>query len=444
MFELPESAPVLTVVGLMSGTSADGIDAAVMRVQIIKNKLNLKLLKYIEVPWEEQDRNLIFQLMNPDKPMLLRDFGRANILIGERFGRAVQLVVKAWGQPMDSVDVVASHGQTLHHDPPHSSTQVGEPCVISELTSSRTVVSDFRIADIAAGGQGAPLTSTFDVLFLAPPPQSGGHGTHASTCAVRALQNIGGLANVSFVPSTTHTDRTQENEEENLTMTVAFDTGPGNCWIDLAATLHDSTLAYDVDGRVGLQGTVHATLLKDMLAHEYFAKAIPKSTGREEFSQGLFNSFWSRAQEYELSTVDFVATLTQLTAVSMARAYRLAPLHKYLTEVVVSGGGAKNPGLMVAFKHALHQELGRNIIIRSHDDLLKEMCDPQAIPDNLGVDDAKEAMVFGVLGYLAVLGIPGNVSTATGASGQRILGKITPGINFKSINIRQDNSHNEA
>ena len=276
--------------------------------------------------------------------------------------------------------MVASHGQTIHHDPEgHSTTQIGQPAVIAALTGA-TVVADFRVADMAHGGQGAPLTSTFDWLMLRPPPGVG----------VRALQNIGGIANVTFV-----TEAGADGVISSGTSPVAFDTGPGNCLIDLAAAAADPALACDRDGLLAADGRVNEELLDVMLQHPYFVRPAPKTTGREEFSSELFERWHADAEARGCSPNDFVATVTELTARSIARAYHLAPpeLSNALTEVVVSGGGGKNPQLMARLVAALRREFGKDVAVRGHVDVLSELVEPGALPAGLTVDDAKEAMV---------------------------------------------------
>ena len=290
--------------------------------------------------------------------------GRASSHLGLRFAEAAAAAVRAWGQPMARVDLIASHGQTVHHDPPFSTTQIGEPAVIAEYTGV-TTASGFRAADIAAGGQGAPLTSIYDCMMLRP------------AAGLRALQNIGGISNVTLVPAL--------GDADTPDTPVAFDTGPGNCWIDQAAGMHAPGVLFDRNGAIAGSGTVCAPLLADMLADiGFFAKPIPKSTGRELFSAAALRGWLARAPA-ALPTQDFVATVTQLTAVTLARGYLLhPPAAQGLTEVVLSGGGAKNPVLVAAIRCALATEFGRAIEVRTLadlDEVAAHACAPGALPE---------------------------------------------------------------
>lgn len=371
------------------------------------------------MPWNKDDRELILSLMNVDSKFSLRDLGRANRQLGLRFAQAAQAVVKAWGKTMHDVDLIASHGQTIHHDPPFSTCQIGEPAVIAEETGV-TVMSDFRSADVAAGGQGAPLTSIFDSVLMRP------------TSGMRALQNIGGIANVTLLSST-------ESLESNA---VAYDTGPGNCWIDQAANMHDPSLTYDKDGKIATSGTVSIKLLNSMLdSIAYFTEEIPKSSGRELFSSAALNKWRSHAPE--LSSADFVATVTELTAVSIARGYSLHEAAQYqLDEVVLSGGGARNPTLVASLNRALAKQFhSRKISVKTleefekHEKLFEVL--ESALPEGLNIGDAKEAMVFAVLGYLGASGVQSSLPSCTGATGPRCLGKLSPGKNFKAIEVNR-------
>ena len=359
-------------------------------------------------------------MQDPRRAVTLRELGRADVMVGQRLGHAVKMVCAsgAVGKAIP-IDLVASHGQTIHHDPEgHSTTQIGQPAVIAAVTGV-TVVADFRVADMAHGGQGAPLTSTFDWLMLRPP----------AGCGARALQNIGGIANVTFVCNVSDTTATP----------VAFDTGPGNCLIDLAAAAADSTLTCDYDGLCAASGTVHQGLLDSMLQHPYFARPAPKTTGREEFSSELFERWRSESIALGCSPDDLVATVTELTAQSIARAYRLAPptLLDELTEVVVSGGGGKNPHLMSRLVAALEREFGKPIAVRGHADVLSELVEPGALPPGLSVNDAKEAMVFCLLGWLTLRGQMGSVPSCTGATSPSVLGSVSAGRNFRGLLLDQ-------
>jgi anhydro-N-acetylmuramic acid kinase len=275
--------------------------------------------------------------------------------------------------------------------PVKSTLQIGEAAVIATRTGI-TTVADFRVADVAAGGQGAPLVSYVDWLLLRHPKRT------------RAVQNIGGIANVTYLPP-----------GDDPTHVRAFDTGPGNMLIDYAASRATAgTQTFDRDGQLAAAGRIDTTLLAKLMSHPYLAQSIPKTTGREQFGAQCGVTTWDQAKELGLSGADIVATLTAFTADSIADAYRHF-LPAMPAEVVLGGGGANNPVLVAMLAERLapahvmtHQALGLD-------------------------DDAKEAMAFAVLAYEASHGRPGNLPACTGAGRQTILGKITPGVNYKSL-----------
>ncbi|MBV9774115.1 MAG: anhydro-N-acetylmuramic acid kinase, partial [Gemmatimonadetes bacterium] len=283
-------------------------------------------------------------------------------------------------------------GQTVWHRPPGdgrrgATLQLGDPATIAERTGC-DVVADFRTRDMAAGGHGAPLVPWVDQLLFALPD------------GARALQNIGGIGNVTWVPP-----------RGSAGGTFAFDTGPGNALMDAAVEIATGgRLTFDRDGRLAAQGRVDEALLADLLRHPYFAAEPPKSTGREEFGRPFVQRLVEAVQpEGDRDWLDLVATLTELTARSIADAYRRWLVPRGVDEVVVSGGGARNPTLV------------RRI---------QALLDPLKVSDGevLGVDpEAKEAVAFAVLAWAHLRGIPANVPAATGASGPRVLGSLTPG-----------------
>lgn len=395
----------MRVVGLMSGTSADGIDAALAEIDEIEGKISLRPIAFLAVEWTDEERRLIFDLFA--NQATVQTLCRANFALGEGFARAALSVIAAAGITPDQVDLVGSHGQTIWHDVDKrghvtSTLQIGEAAVIAERTGIRTV-SDFRVADVAAGGQGAPLVPIFDWLLLRPPADLGGW---------RAVQNIGGIGNVTFLPP-----------QGSSAQPLAFDTGPGNVLIDWAAALSSGgDLRYDVDGQLAAAGKPSADLLRRWLDHPYFRQSPPKSTGRELFTRSLLEAWRKQAQSAGCSDADFVATLVELTAASIADAYaRFAP--GLVVQTVVGGGGGRNPILMRRLAAQLEARLGRPIPLLRHKDL----------PDLAIDDDAKEALAFTLLAWLAIHHRPGNVPACTGAAGTRVLGKVTPGLNQKGL-----------
>jgi anhydro-N-acetylmuramic acid kinase len=272
-----------------------------------------------------------------------------------------------------------------------STLQIGEAAVIAERTGI-TTVADFRVADVAAGGQGAPLVSYVDWLLLQHPTR------------VRVVQNIGGIGNATYLPP--------GREPEGV---LAFDTGPGNMLIDDAAQrATQGAQALDRDGRLAAGGRVDEALLGELMAHPYLAQAPPKTTGREQFGAQFGAQVWACARGRGVSPQDIVATVTAFTAASIGDAYRRF-LPAMPDEVILGGGGSSNPSLVTM----LRQELSAVRIV-CHEDLGMS-------------SDAKEALAFAVLAYEAVHGRSGNLPSCTGARGRRVLGKIVPGGNYRRL-----------
>jgi len=378
----------LRVVGLMSGTSADGVDAAVVDIR----DGAVRLLAFGVFPYSKRLRRDILELCRPESSRLDR-ICHYNHVLGEVFAEAVIKVCDGGGVPLRSVDLIGSHGQTIFHQPAggryrgkriRSTLQIGEPSVIAQRTGV-TTVADFRPRDMAAGGQGAPLVPYADYLLF------------RDGCVSRAVQNIGGIANVTFLPA-----GCARND------VLAFDTGPGNMVID--AVMHLATKGkrrYDRGGAMAARGTVDESLLREMLRHPFLRRRPPKSTGREEFGQQYCEWFHDKARQSGLSEPDTVATVTAFTAASIARAYcKFLPAPP--DEVVLCGGGAHNATLV----RMLQRELA-GVRIRSTDEF------------GIGVD-AKEAVAFAVLAWATIKGIPNNMPGVTGADGSVVLGKIVP------------------
>jgi anhydro-N-acetylmuramic acid kinase len=378
----------------MSGTSADGIDAALTDITGAPPHLNARLILHTHIAFTSEQRAEIFALFEPATGSVDR-ICHMNFQLGEWFAAAaLQAVAQANLKPTD-IDLIGSHGQTIYHavdaDSPIKSTlQIGEAAVIAARTGI-TTVADFRVADVAAGGQGAPLISYIDWLLL----------RHESRC--RAIQNIGGIANVTYLAP------------GDDSAVIAFDTGPGNMLIDAAVnSATDGEQTYDEDGAWAASGKVDHALLAELMAHPFLSRRPPKTTGREQFGVHYANELWSRAQSQGISDADLVATLTAFTAESIADAYRRF-LPQMPDEVILGGGGAKNPILLA---------------------LLREALDPIAVTTHeaLGIpDDAKEALAFAVLAYETLHGRAGNLPNCTGASRRTVLGKITLGANCQSL-----------
>jgi anhydro-N-acetylmuramic acid kinase len=381
----------------MSGTSADGIDAAVVRLEGTPTSLAWEVLAHLHRPFISNLRDEIFACFRPETGSIDR-LCRLNFSLGRAFGAAALDAATDAGLSIAAIDLIGSHGQTLWHEPPvgagHGSTlQLGEPAIIAEMTGV-PVVSNFRTRDMAVGGHGAPLVPLADWLLFTHPTR------------IRAAQNIGGIANVTYLPSSPSLPSFigRENGGEGI---IAFDTGPGNMLIDEAARLAtDGAWSYDHDGALAVQGNVDASLLSDWMTDPFFRQRPPRTTGRELFGTRRAEEYWSQASQRGLSPGDIVATLTALTASSIAHAYRTF-LPGLPDEVIVSGGGANNPTLMT---------------------MLAERLRPAQVTtsEEYGLAiEAKEAVAFAVLAYETWHRRPGNIPSATGASHAVVLGSIT-------------------
>jgi anhydro-N-acetylmuramic acid kinase len=380
--------PARLVVGLMSGTSADGTDAALCEIAGSGETTRARVLAHLTIPFDRSLRERIYALGEADTAEVCE----LNVLLGETFAEAALAVCRAAGVELRDVHLCGSHGQTAAHRPRSAgrigaTLQIGEAAVIAERTGL-PVICDFRVRDVAAGGEGAPLVPLVDhLLFRAPGVR-------------RAIQNIGGIANVTLVG----------DEFADL---VAFDTGPGNMALDAVARAASRGVdAYDVDGKRAARGQIDAALLADLHRHPFLAQAPPKTTGRELFGRSFVYPLldrWAKrpASAPGLSPLDdLLATLTRFTAETIARSYR-EHLPAPPDEIYLCGGGAANPTL------------------RAH---LEQLCAPVVVRDTgaLGIEPkAKEAVAFAVLANETLFGHAGNVPRATGARGPRVLGKIS-------------------
>lgn len=371
----------LLTIGLMSGTSADGIDAALVEVGRVPRTVDLLHLASRPYPGELRERVLAAARGEATTP----DLCLLHMALGEAFGRAALALCQEAGRDIRTVDVVGSHGQTVWHAPeatPPATLQLGAPAAIARLTGV-DVVSDFRAADLAAGGQGAPLTPIVHHVLFAHPTID------------RAVVNLGGIANVTRLPA--------GKGQEAVT---AMDTGPANMVIDaVVGHLTGGRERMDRGGRMAEEGTPHPKLLVELLAHPFVALPPPKSTGRETFGALYVEDLVRRGRELGLGPEDLVATATAFSAHTVALG--LAALGG-AAEVLLCGGGAENPVLagMIAA-------------------LLPEA--RVAPTDAFGVPArAVEAMAFGDLAARAVWGEPGNLPVVTGATGPVVLGSVTP------------------
>jgi anhydro-N-acetylmuramic acid kinase len=368
--------------GLMSGTSLDGISAAVARfTPAAGERYDVELLAFHVHEYAPAQRDRLLAAMREGSA---REYCRLAVDFGGWLADAAVAVLAESGVARADVRAIGSHGQTLWHEPGHSTWQLDAPAVIAERTGI-SVVSDFRVRDVAAGGQGAPLVPIADALLFA------GNDW-------RALQNIGGIGNVTVVPP-----------DGTLASVRAFDTGPGVGVLDAVVRTVDPALRYDRDGLIAARGRVLQPVVNELLAEPYFRAEPPKSTGRELFDARYVQRLIElcRAQPGEIRDVDLVATATALTAQSIADAYRRF-VPEPITETLIAGGGAKNPTLRAQLAQALAP-----LRVTTFDERYFD-------------GEAKEAVAFALLAHLHLEGIPGNVPTATGARGPRVLGVFTP------------------
>ena len=369
-------------VGLMSGTSLDGISAAVARFVPEGGRFRAELLAFHVRPYSAEQRERLLAAM---RGSTAREYCRLAVDFGGWLADAAVAALAEAGVPRAEVRAIGSHGQTLWHEPGHSTWQLDAPAVIAERTGL-AVVSDFRVRDVAAGGQGAPLVPIADALLFADGEW-------------RALQNLGGIGNVTVVPP-----------DGTLASVRAFDTGPGVAVIDAVVRRVAPGMRYDEDGRIAASGTPVEQVLDELLAHPYFAAEPPKSTGRELFDDAYVTRLVERCREVRASASDgdLVATATALTARSIADAYRRF-IPEPVTEALLSGGGARNATLVRMISGALAPLAVRTFEERYFD------------------GEAKEAVAFALLALLHLESRAGNVPTATGARGYRVLGALTPG-----------------
>ena len=376
----------------MSGTSADGIDAVLADVGGSERQLRARVLAHVHRPFSPALRQRILHLCLHGT---VSEICELNFLLGEHFARAALAVIRRAKRKPADIAAISSHGQTIHHLPnarTPSTLQIGEAAVIAERTGI-TTVADFRVRDMAAGGQGAPLVPYADWALFTDQTRP------------RIVQNIGGIGNLTFLPPSAKLDDV-----------IAFDTGPGNMVMDaLVTALSRGRQTFDRDGRWAARGRVSEKLLVELMTHPFLRRRPPKTTGREEIGEVFVHRTLASARRLRLSPEDIVATATALTAATIADAYGrfvfpklTASKHRAL-QIILGGGGAKNPTLR------------RMLVART------------GVPELFTHEDfgianaAKEALAFAILAHETLLGNPGNVPNATGARRAALLGKIVPG-----------------
>ena len=382
------------VIGLMSGTSVDGIDAAIVEITGHGLETTVNSIAFATFPFPPDVPQRILALCHPDTGRV-DDICEMNFYIGHLFAEAVKHILQKSGMHASDIDLIGSHGQTIHHLPRDPNTdfndsrypstlQIGEPAVIAHETGIPTI-ADFRVADMAAGGQGAPLVSYPDYLLF------------RDTTKTMGLLNIGGIANLTVLPANGSFDSVS-----------AADTGPGNMCVDAVVNeLTGGRERYDKAGQRAAQGTPYRPLIDEWLKHPFFQLIPPKTTGREMFGYTLAMECLAACRKHGLSDNDCIATLTELTVQTVALYIsQFVPEKNSIDTLYVSGGGVHN----------------QTIMQRLSDVLANTTVEPV---DNSGISaDAKEAIAFAILANESLHGQAGNLPSATGASTRKVLGKF--------------------
>lgn len=376
----------MRVLGLMSGTSADGIDAALVEWPDAEDAGPFELLAYRETPHPASLQGAIHRLAALDLPAeaVLAEQIRLDAVLGDAFAAAARALLDEAGIPLETVDAVASHGQTIAHHPEHGGTlQIGCPDRIADALE-RPVVADFRRRDMANGGEGAPLAPFFHHAVFSDPNES------------RGVLNLGGIANLTWLPAGGGPDEV-----------IAYDVGPANSLIDGVVSLAtDGTERFDRDGERAARGAVRRDWLEEMLSDPYLHRSPPKSTGRERYGAAEAAGWWARAEREDVLLEDLLATLVAGSVEPIARAWRARAGGTDGGRLLVGGGGARNAFVMAELERLLPE-------------VTVEPMDAQGVPS-----DAAEAMAFSLMGRNALLGIPNQLARVTGVDRARVLGVI--------------------
>ncbi len=382
------------VIGLMSGTSFDGIDACLVKITGNGLSTEIEIIEFETYPYKEEIRELIFDA-SKEQTGRVDKICQLNFTLGKLFADAAGQIAEKSSIPISDIDIIGSHGQTIYHisslkekadKDVRSTLQIAESSVIAQETGV-TTVADFRTRDIAAGGEGAPLVPYADFILF------GRDGID------RAVQNIGGIANVTFLPAGC-----------SINEIIAFDNGSGNMIIDrLAEIITEGKLKYDKDGGLASKGKLNQDLLGRLCSHPYLSIPPPKSTGREDFGIQFSDDLYEELKRDNVDVFDTINTVTAFTAKTISDSYRkyIQPSYK-ISEVVMSGGGVYNPILFQYLKDYLGDMRIRKV-------------------EEFGIpSDAKEALAFAILANETICGNTGNVPSATGARERVVLGKIIP------------------
>ena len=370
----------MKIIGLMSGTSLDGCDVALAEI----NENKYELIDYLLYPYTNEFKNRIKKNLSDDTAKL-SEICSLNYELPLVFKEAIDKILDKNNLKYSDIDYVASHGQTIWHNPKGlnglvpSTLQIGNGQIISSLTGI-PVISNFRVADVVVGGEGAPLVPMFEYLFF------------KNDLEDVVLQNLGGMGNLTYIPKTASIDDV-----------FAFDTGPANVIIDHFMNKYYN-VGYDKDGEVALSGSVILPIIEKLEKDEFILRKPPKSTGREKYS---YEALEKMSEDFDFDSYekeDIITTVTELTVRSMAYNYR--SFISNIDKIIVSGGGVHNKYIM----NRLREEFPGKVFAL----------------EEIGFNsDAKEAFAFAVLGYLSVTGKPGNVKASTGAKYDMVLGEIT-------------------
>ncbi|NIP30538.1 MAG: anhydro-N-acetylmuramic acid kinase [Candidatus Dadabacteria bacterium] len=379
------------VIGLMSGTSMDGIDAVLIKITGSGQKTEVEIISFNTFDYSKEIKKKLEYINNNFNLKTISDL---NFLIGKEFANAALNIIELSGVKKSEIDLIGSHGQTVFHNPPSnndqaiSTLQIGELDIICQKTGI-TTVGDFRTRDMAANGEGAPLIPYIDYILFNKLDKN------------IIAQNIGGIANCTFV-------------NQYIEDMIAFDNGPGNSLIDSVMFLvSNGDRNFDKDSEESLKGEVCVDLLKDMLKDPYYEKPPPKSTGKEYFGLQKANELYDLTRKGSIKLNDLLATLVELTAETISNSYEkfIFPYHE-VEEIILSGGGSHNPHLVNSLKQKLSPV-------------------PISYSNEYGISvDAKEAIGFAILANETVHGIPSNIPSVTGADMKVPLGKICIGNNL--------------
>ncbi len=383
------------IIGMMSGTSMDGIDAALVKIKEQREIINIELIEFITKEYPKDIRRLILKCCNIEKGQV-NDISKLRFILGDLYTDTVYFLLEQTDLEIDDIDLIGFHGQTIYHEVDCKIPSTFQVCTAAKLAQSTgiTTVNNFRVKDIAAGGKGAPLVPYTDYLIYASQEEN------------RVLQNIGGIGNYTYLPA-----------GANLNDVEGSDTGPGNMLIDNAVyMLTDGEKDYDVDGKIASRGEINKEFLMHMMNHSFIKKKTPRTAGRKDFGSSYVQHLLNYADNIGLSKDDIIATITAFTAYSIIDCYYKF-INGNIDKVILSGGGAYNPTLVKMIEKYL-------------DKFYKESIEVVIMEDIGYSSEAKEAEAMAVLAYQTMKGRYNNLPQVTGASSPVIMGNITPGDDF--------------